>query len=855
MPSTSTSLAHDACCRRRSAEFVPAHAPAHYAPDLAIEPRHLDLAIQLWIDERRAQATATLTLVARQASPAEIALDAVDFDAVAVTSGDDTGPSGEITWRYDGRKLGIRWAKPFDADETRTVAISYTLDHPVAGLFFSRPDTSARFAATDNETERARHWLPSIDHPNARTTLAIHVRADADLALLANGALEGEDDHGDGTRTAHWKLDTPCPSYLVCLAVGDFVRLDDEPLGDIPIAAFAPAPATAEHLKASLGPTRSMLAWMTQRLGRPFPFPKYYQFAVPGIMGAMENISLVSWDAVFIVDAELRTEMGRLVDQINAHEMAHSWFGDAVVCRDFAHVWLKESWATYMETCWLADNDGPDAQRWNLYLNAEAYFSEADDKYKRPIVTRSFETSWQMYDRHLYPGGAARLHTLRNILGDDVFWPAISTYLERFEFGVVETDDFRRHLEAASGRSLARFFDQWLRSPGYPSLKVSFDHEPAKDGGAGVGTFTISQTQVDAEAGVGTFDFTIDVGWVVDGVLYTQPVTLSRAEHQVRVTMPPPDQVRVDPHGKVLHKLEFDPGADRCRRQLRDATDIVGRIQAGQVLAKTGKRANVQAVVDAYRAERFFGVRVELAKALSRSCSELAMTSLAELVAEERDPEALAPLMQAAGEARHPAIAQAIEARLDDGLPPRATQAAFEALGGRGEQAPFQRLVAGSRLEGLHGFAAMGALKGLGRTRRREALEPLLANTAPERPDRVRGTAAQALGQLGQVLERVDKERIRDHLVGLLREDSPFVHEGAAVGLVTLGEAGSADAIEAYAQRLSHQEGVIARGHAKRLRAQGKRDAQPWVEELEELRSTVRQLRGDVERLATERET
>ena len=93
-----------------------------------------------------------------------------------------------------------------------------------------------------------------------------------------------------------------------------------------------------------------MLDWMTGFLDSTYPYPKYFQVAVPGIGGAMENISLVSWDDSWLVDERAHAEFGWLVDVINLHEMAHTWFGDVVVCRDFAHSWLKESWATYMES-------------------------------------------------------------------------------------------------------------------------------------------------------------------------------------------------------------------------------------------------------------------------------------------------------------------------------------------------------------------------------------------------------------------------------------------------------------------------------------------------------------------------
>ena len=81
----------------------------------------------------------------------------------------------------------------------------------------------------------------------------------------------------------------------------------------------------------------------------------------------MENISLVTWDDVFMLDKNLAAEWGYVVDSINIHEMAHrlrplgsllcvslsgvrltlshrsscSYFGDALVIRHFEHAWLK----------------------------------------------------------------------------------------------------------------------------------------------------------------------------------------------------------------------------------------------------------------------------------------------------------------------------------------------------------------------------------------------------------------------------------------------------------------------------------------------------------------------------------
>jgi aminopeptidase N len=302
-----------------------------------------------------------------------------------------------------------------------------------------------------------------------------------------------------------------------------------------------------------------------------------------------------------LLDEILAGEWGRLVDQINVHEMAHSWFGDLVVCRDYAHAWLKESWATYMEVCWFEDMLGRDEQLYELWQNARAYFREADSRYCRPIVTRKFHNSFEMYDMHLYPGGAARLHTLRCLLGDELFWEGTRAYLREYAGKVVETDDFRRVMERVSGRSLGKFFDQWIHGVGYPMIEAEFEWDDA----SGRGTFTIKQTQVDAKpadgsasgsghghghgSGAGLFSFPLTLAWTTDGETHRRSVQIERERHSFAFELDAePDMVRVDPDFEVLLKLDFDPGSDKLETQLVEAPDVLGRILAGRELIKEG---------------------------------------------------------------------------------------------------------------------------------------------------------------------------------------------------------------------------------------------------------------------------
>jgi aminopeptidase N len=760
-----------------------------------------------------------------------------------------------LTWHYDGDKISIHWARPFKADEERRVAVTYRVMTPPDGLLFSQPDEGypdkAWYATTDHETERARYWLPCVDLPSVRTTLEFHLRAEDRFTILANGNLVDEVQHRDGTKTAHWKLEQLCPSYLVCFAIGDFVKASDGSFDDgekeVELTYFCSREFDAEALLRTFGRTGRMMAWMTEKLDMPFPYPKYYQYALPDLGGAMENISLVSWSDRLMLDEALAEEYAWIIDSVNVHEMGHSYFGDAVVIRDFAHAWLKESWATYLEHCWQEDEFGQDEAQYLYYTDAHTYFREADERYHRPIVTRRFKSSWQLYDNHLYPGGACRLHTLRRELGDDVFWKATQDYLKRYNGKVVETDDLRYVMEEHSGRSLGRFFDQWFHSPGYPAIKVSFSFDDKQK----QGTFEIEQTQVDKEKEIPAFDLSVDLGWIIDGEKHHMPIKLDQPKHTFIVAMPAePEQVRFDPGRKALHKLSFNPGDPMLRRQLTEASDAYGRIQAAHELARSGKRANIEAIVAAYDDESFWGAREQFAKALGKANTEAAINGLAGIVRQENDAKALAAVFRAAGNYRDGRIKEAIGARLRGELPPSARRAAYEAMGAQRKEADWDLLVEGSQQSSYNGIAHSGAFGGLAATRREEALDMLLEGIPyGVLSNRVRPAMVSALADIGQGQEKARRERVIETLEDLLRDPWYFVRWGAAAALGKMKAVSSVGALESFGRTVSYQDRVRVDELVAGLRAADKGDGAATNKQVEELRDKVRKLEDQLQKL------
>lgn len=838
-----------ACGRGNSTgSFGGETAEDQYPPSLEIEPTHLAIGLRLDLPAERLDGRVVHTLLGNRDGARTLTLNAVDFLDVKV-------PGSGHKHSYDGNTLEIVWDKPFAKGERRELEITYRVEKPVTGLFFMQPSAEypgkALYAATDHETERARYWLPTVDLPNVRTTLDFQITAAEPLTILANGALVKEVKNKDGTKTAHWRLDQRCPSYLVCFAVGDFSRFDDAEFEGMPVAAFAAKEFSTKDLERTFGRTRAILAWMTKRLGVKFPFPKYYQFALPAFGGAMENISLVSWSDEFMCTEKNAGEATWLTDQVNVHEMAHSYFGDLVVCRDFAHAWLKESWATYMETCWLEDSKGEDEQLYDLHQNALAYFDEADSRYSRPLVTRRFTSSWQMYDRHLYPGGACRLHTLRKELGDDCFWAGVNDYLSTFREKVVETDDFRKMLEKHSGRSLQKLFDQWVHSAGYPDLKVTFSYDKEKQ----LGTFEVEQKQVKKKQGHQgrVFELSTDLGWTVGGKAESMPIKITKARQSFNVRLEKdPEQVRFDPLWKVLHKLEFNPGETKLKKQLVEAKDVIGRIHAARALCEAGKREGIRAVVEAYGKEKFWGVRKAMLKALAESNSEDALKGLIGFAATEKDHMVLAGLFGALGGFRDIRVKQAVQTRLEKGdLPPQARAAALTALGRQREAAPVDVLTkACAETDPQSDMVQAAAFFALGLTRSEDAA-PYLAERSVygKAPFRGRKGTVRGMAAMAPYLAKGPKARLEERLVDLLRDPEPWIRMEAARGLKAASVRASIPQLEAYRSTLPLQEQVAVDAMMKDLTKDEDAKVPALEKQLDELKERYRKINDRVQDL------
>ena len=802
--------------------------------------RHLKAEVTLDFERRRVDGTVTCTIEALAAGLHEVALDA---GALSIRAARVDGR--EAPWSYDGEKLRVALPERVPGGRRVEVAVDYG-GVPARGLYFVGPDARdpdrLTHAWSQGQDEDNRYWLPCPDYPDQKATTEIIARVPRGFRAISNGALVSHDDI-DGQSVWHWRQDVPHVTYLITLCAGAFVELTDTAAGT-PLQFYV-APGREADARRSLGNTGRMVERFSGVLGVPYPYPKYAQVCVADfIFGGMENTS-----ATTLTDVTLHDERAHLdysSDPLVAHELAHQWFGDLVTCRTWAHAWLNEGFATFMETVWLEHDRGEDEAGYDRYRQGQEYLQEDAESYRRPIVAREYEAPVDIFDAHLYQKAGRVLHWLRSLLGDAPFWAGVRAYLERHRGGLVETADFRRALEDASGRDLGQAFDDWIYHGGHPALKLGYRY----DTGDATVELTLAQTQAGDEVTPG---FTLDVPIVVHTAAGAQRVVvpLDQKQRTVHVRVDgAPTMVRVDPGDTILKTLELDLPVGLLTAQLTDDPDPIGRIRAAQALAKPAKAGGLAAVIAALAADRFWGVRAECARALAAEGSDPARDALVAAAGREAHPKARRAVARALGRFRDAAVVAPLRALLASDASYYVRAEAAQAPGATRQPGVLPDLERGLT-EASHADAIRaGALRGLGATRDPEALPLLRAWTRDHASEQARAAAASGRGTLARHAADPLRTEVREDLAELARDRSLRVRATAVRALGALPGAASAGILRAV--RDGDAEARVRREAAEQLRAltgTGAARVRSIEDAFEELRADHRRLAGRVQAL------
>jgi aminopeptidase N len=560
--------------------------PANYIRSRDYDMRHIALDLKFDWEKEQTFGTATITLAPFVTDFKTVKLDAGLMIINSVKLG-----GKDLTFKYDEKNsaLAVNLDRVYKIGEPLTFVVDYRTKGEIVpntlgfggggGLKFIKPNADnpngRRQIWSQGETDYNRFWFPSYDSPNDFATSEMTATVEKPLMVISNGKLLETKENSDGTRTFHWKIDTPHANYLTSIVVGEYAEIKGEYAG-IPVSSYV-FPNELKEGQASLKNLPAMVKFFSEKTGVKYPYSKYAQTVATGFNGGMENISATTMTPGLINDE--RELLDQNSESLQSHELAHQWFGDYVTTREWAHIWLNESFATYFQALWTENSQGRDEFLYSdVYSDQQAYLSSWNQGQRRPIVTRYYANADGLFDAYAYPRGGAVLHMLRKHLGDELFFKSLNHYLTKNANSPVQTEQLRIAIEETTGQSMDWFFDQWLYKMGHPVFEVTKNYDAAKK----ELTLNVKQTQkvdpLNEYPQVEFFQTFVEIE--IDGKINKVWIEPKAENIFTFSSATEPKLVNFDYERTLIKELNFPKTFDELFYQLKNDKDVLGRIWA-----------------------------------------------------------------------------------------------------------------------------------------------------------------------------------------------------------------------------------------------------------------------------------
>ncbi len=524
--------------------------PREYRPGFDVVD--YDLTLDLPDSGRAIRGYAVLTVRRTSTETRRSGTDTLTLDLIRLAVDSVAVDGRRVQFVRTPETIGV----PLTGGERDTIRVAVHYGGEVSDGLVIRTDAQGRWTAFgDNWPNRARFWIPSIDHPSDKATVSWTVRTPPGRTVVANGRQVPPARMRVGyaeTRTSQWRENRPIPTYTMVIAAAPLIRHDLgahacglAELDRCVEQAVYTTPEVGDYMPGPFNTARGIVEWMSGLIG-PFPYEKLAHVQSSTIYGGMENASAIFYDEKLFRDRAMS------VDLI-AHETAHQWFGDAVTGRDWPHLWLSEGFATYFSALWTERAQGVDAFRSQMTAARAQIFADTVAVPRRPVID-SIETKLTaLLNANSYQKGSWTLHMLRRLVGDSAFFRGVRQYYTAHRHGTAVTDDLQRAVEGTAGQSLGWFFDQWLRRPGYPSPDLRWEYDSTAS------RVSVTVDQERARFGAFRFPLTIAVRDPAGSVRRVQIDVPAQARTTVQLPFPVtarPAEVVPDPDVDLLARFE-----------------------------------------------------------------------------------------------------------------------------------------------------------------------------------------------------------------------------------------------------------------------------------------------------------
>ena len=307
---------------------------------------------------------------------------------------------------------------------------------------------------TQGQGKYTSHWFPSFDDVNEKVVFNLNIVCNKEYQVISNGTLKFKSGL-DGLSVWQYQMQKPMSSYLLMLAIGKFKKNVQKSKSGIPLEMYL-EPKDVTKFEPTYRDSKKMFDFLEKEIGVKYPWEIYKQAPVRDFLYAgMENTSATLFNTRYVVDSTGFED--RKYTNVNAHELAHQWFGNLITAESSKHHWLQEGFATYYALLAEKEIYGEDYFYSKLYESAQQlkYASRTDTI---PVLNAK-ASSLTFYQK-----GAWALFVLHEEIGDKAFKKAVKNYLKKHEFQSVNTQDFFAEIKKVSSYDLDNFSKVWLET-------------------------------------------------------------------------------------------------------------------------------------------------------------------------------------------------------------------------------------------------------------------------------------------------------------------------------------------------------------------------------------------------------
>ena len=383
--------------------------------------------------------------------------DTIKIDAQNMTFSNLDVNGKSINYNNTGKELQLIF--PFKKGKN-VLSFEYSVKPKQALYFVGSEALNSLQIWTQGQGKYTSNWFPSFDDVNEKVIFNLEIVFNANYQVISNGVLTNKIENNN---TIFWqfRMQKPMSSYLLMLGIGKFDKKTEFSKSGIPLEMYF-QPEFAANFEPTYRYSKQIFDFLEKEIGVKYPWKIYKQIPVNDFLYAgMENTTATLFSSRYVVDSIGFED--RNFTNVNAHELAHQWFGDLVTAETGKHHWLQEGFATYYALLAEKEIYGED------YFYSKLYESAQQLKFASRIDTIPVLNS-KASSLSFYQKGAWALYVLHEGIGAIAFKKAVKNYLQKHSFQCVNTQDFFDEIRKVSDYDLNNFSTVWLENSEFNSL-------------------------------------------------------------------------------------------------------------------------------------------------------------------------------------------------------------------------------------------------------------------------------------------------------------------------------------------------------------------------------------------------